>query len=42
MRMITREVEDKMGRGKVGGSEISGSERDVVLLPWIKVQNKER
>ena len=29
-----------MVRGRVGGSEMPGSERDVLLLPWIKVQNK--
>jgi hypothetical protein len=29
MRMIRREVDDKMAGGKVGGIDIPGSERDV-------------
>jgi hypothetical protein len=42
MRMIRSEEEDKMARGKLGGSEIPGSERDVLLHPWFEVQNEER
>jgi hypothetical protein len=40
--MIGREVEDKMARGKVEGSEMLERDWGVVLRPWIKVRNEDR